>query len=86
MKVYDWILDTIGNTPLVELHNLEKIWFKSKIYAKVEFLNPGGSVKDRVANMMIELARWEENVGKTIVVLLPDTGERYLSTAMFQEN
>ena len=33
----------------------------------------------------IKLAQKEENAGKTIVVLLPDTGERYLSTAMFQE-
>ena len=33
----------------------------------------------------IKLAQREENFGKTIVVLLPDTGERYLSTAMFQE-
>ena len=55
MKVYKSIIDTVGNTPLVELINLEKNYnLKAKIYAKVESFNPAGSVKDRIAKAMIE--------------------------------
>ena len=55
MKIYESITDTIGGTPLVELKNIEKKFnLKAKIIAKVEFFNPGGSVKDRIAKAMIE--------------------------------
>ncbi|MHB1335717.1 MAG: cystathionine beta-synthase [Candidatus Humimicrobiaceae bacterium] len=52
------ILETIGRTPLVKLNNISKD-IKSKIYGKVEFFNPGGSVKDRVGISMIEAAEKE---------------------------
>ncbi|MBP5574685.1 MAG: hypothetical protein J6X50_02950 [Bacilli bacterium] len=46
MKLYKSIIDTIGNTPLVELSNLKKKYdFKARIIAKVERFNPGGSVE-----------------------------------------
>lgn len=54
------ILDIIGNTPLVKLKNLSKE-YKSNIFAKLEYVNPGGSIKDRIAKYMIEKA---ENSGK----------------------
>ena len=45
----------IGNTPLLELTNFEKkMNLKAKVYAKLEFMNPAGSAKDRVARMIIE--------------------------------
>lgn len=48
--LYTSIVDTIGRTPLVELRNIEKdLGLKARIYGKVEFFNPAGSVKDRVA-------------------------------------
>lgn len=53
MKVYDNILETIGNTPLVKLNRLTN-GLKAKVYAKVETTNPGNSVKDRMAVKMIE--------------------------------
>ena len=57
MKVFDTILDTVGGTPLVELHNIERKYnLKARILAKVESFNPGGSVKDRIAKAMIEEA------------------------------
>lgn len=49
------ILDAIGKTPLVRLHRITKN-LPGEIYAKCEFLNPGGSVKDRIAQSMIEAA------------------------------
>ncbi len=49
-KIYDSIIDTIGDTPLVRLPNLTPAWLKPKgeVVAKLEFFNPIGSVKDRI--------------------------------------
>lgn len=55
LKVYDSILDTIGNTPLVRLQNIGRN-LACSLYAKIEFFNPGGSVKDRIALNIIEEA------------------------------
>lgn len=53
-RVFKSFADLIGNTPLVELGNLKnKLGLKANIFAKLEFLNPAGSVKDRVALSMI---------------------------------
>ncbi|GAB4193322.1 MAG: pyridoxal-phosphate dependent enzyme [Thermoflexibacter sp.] len=53
MKYYNSIIETIGNTPLVKLNKVTK-GFKGTILAKVEYFNPGNSVKDRIALKMIE--------------------------------
>lgn len=61
MKVYKQITDLIGNTPLMELSRYEKEHnLKAKIFAKLEYFNPSGSVKDRVAKAMIEDAEKKE--------------------------
>jgi len=55
MKVYKHIDELIGKTPLVELSNIEReLNLEATIYAKVEFFNPAGSVKDRIALAMID--------------------------------
>ena len=65
----------IGKTPLLELtHIEEKLNLKAKIVAKLEYLNPAGSVKDRIARKMIEDA---ENSGKLkpgYVIIEPTSG------------
>jgi len=53
MKYYNSIIDTVGNTPLVKLNSVSK-GIKGTILAKVEYLNPGNSMKDRIALKMIE--------------------------------
>ncbi len=58
MAVFNNILETIGGTPLVKLNNITRD-IKSSIYVKVEYLNPGGSIKDRVAAAMVEAAEKE---------------------------
>ncbi len=55
MKYYNSIIDTIGNTPLVKLNRVTK-GIKGTILVKVEYFNPGHSVKDRIALKMIEEA------------------------------
>ena len=52
-RVYNSILDCVGNTPLVRLNRVTE-GLKCNVYAKVEFFNPAGSIKDRVAKQIIE--------------------------------
>lgn len=56
--IYNSIIDTIGNTPMVRLHKVNK-GIKGNIFVKVEYFNPGNSMKDRVAIKMIEDAEKE---------------------------
>jgi len=53
--VYDSVLDCVGNTPLIRLNGVTR-GLKATVYAKVEFFNPGGSVKDRIAMKIIDAA------------------------------
>ena len=83
MKVYSKIIDTIGKTPLVELTNIEKKYnLKAKIIAKVEYFNPGGSVKDRIAKAMIEKAEKEELINKDTVLVEPTSGNTGIGLSM----
>lgn len=68
MKYYENILELVGNTPLVKLNNLTK-GYKATVLAKLESMNPGGSVKDRIGKSMIEAAEKEGKLkpGGTIV-------------------
>ena len=55
MKTYQKITDLIGNTPLLELTNLEKKFgLEATLLAKLEYFNPAGSVKDRIAKAMVD--------------------------------
>lgn len=67
-KVYNNILETIGNTPLVRLHKTVAD-LPCKVFAKVEFFNPGNSIKDRMALKMLEVAEQEGKIkpGGTII-------------------
>ena len=67
-RVYDNVLEAIGDTPVVRLNRVTE-GLTSEVYAKLEFMNPGGSVKDRIATHMIDKAeqRGEIKPGGTIV-------------------
>lgn len=83
MKVYERIVDTIGNTPLVELKNIEKKYnLKAKIIAKVESFNPAGSVKDRIARAMILDAFDKGLINKDTVLVEPTSGNTGVGLAM----
>src|SRR3954471_24513780 len=62
------ILDTIGNSPLIKLNKITKD-LPCEVYAKVEYFNPGNSIKDRMALKMIEVAEQEGKLkpGGTII-------------------
>ena len=75
MTVYKAISDLIGNTPLVELtHIEEKEGLDSRVVAKVEFFNPAGSVKDRIAKKMIEDAEKAGKIKPGATLIEPTSG------------
>ena len=83
MKVYQHIYETVGHTPLVELTNLEKkLNLGARIIAKVEFFNPGGSVKDRIALAMIEDAESKGLLKPGSVIIEPTSGNTGIGLAM----
>lgn len=74
-KIYTSADMLIGNTPLLELTNIEKeLNLKAKVLAKLEFLNPGGSVKDRVAKAMIDDYEARGLLKKGSVIIEPTSG------------
>lgn len=82
MNVYASVSQLIGKTPLLELTNIEKkLGLKSKVYAKLEFFNPAGSVKDRVALQMIEDAEKQGLLKKGSVIIEPTSGNTGIGLA-----
>ena len=82
MNVYKSVSQLIGKTPLLELTNIEKeLGLKSRIYAKLEYFNPAGSVKDRVALKMIEDAEEKGILKKGSVIIEPTSGNTGIGLA-----
>lgn len=82
MNVYKSVSELIGKTPLLELCNIEKEYnLKGKIFAKLEYLNPAGSVKDRVALQMIEDAEAKGILKKDSVIIEPTSGNTGIGLA-----
>ena len=82
MNVYRSVSELIGKTPLLELTNLEdKLSLKAKLYAKLEYFNPAGSVKDRVALEMIEDAERKGVLKKDSVIIEPTSGNTGIGLA-----
>lgn len=82
MNVYKSVSELIGRTPLLELCNLEKeLDLKAKVFAKLEYFNPAGSVKDRVALKMIEDAEEKGILKKGSVIIEPTSGNTGIGLA-----
>ena len=83
MRIYESIEELIGNTPLLRLKNTEKLLgVQAKIFGKLEYLNPAGSVKDRVAKSMIDDAEKRGLITKGSVVIEPTSGNTGIGIAM----
>lgn len=81
-KVYTNVLNLIGNTPLVEVENIEKeLGLKARVLVKLEYLNPTGSVKDRVAKAMIEDAEEKGMLKEGSVIIEPTSGNTGIGLA-----
>src|SRR3712207_2206326 len=73
MEIYDSLLDTIGNTPLLRMNRLGE-GFACDLVAKLEMLNPGGSVKDRIGIRMIEAAERAGDLKPGGTIVEPTSG------------
>lgn len=81
-NIYQGTLNLIGNTPLVEAANLEKSHgLKAKLLVKLEYFNPAGSVKDRIARAMIEDAEAAGKLKEGSVIIEPTSGNTGIGLA-----
>lgn len=82
MRVYRKITDLIGGTPLLELTNYENAnELNAKIYAKLEYFNPAGSVKDRIAKAMLDDAEEKGILKPGAVIIEPTSGNTGIGLA-----
>lgn len=82
MNVHQSLTELIGNTPLLEVARLEKLWgCNASIYAKLEYFNPLGSVKDRAALYMLKAAEERGDVREGTVIIEPTSGNTGIGLA-----
>ena len=81
-KIYKGALELVGNTPLVEVENIEKeLGLEARILVKLEYFNPAGSVKDRIAKAMIEDAEEKGLLKEGSVIIEPTSGNTGIGLA-----
>ena len=81
-KIYKSADELIGRTPLLELTHIEKKYdLKAKIFAKLEYFNPAGSVKDRIAKAMIDDAEQKGKLNDNSVIIEPTSGNTGIGLA-----
>ncbi len=81
-KIYKGTVDLVGNTPLVEVVNIEKeLSLKATVLVKLEYFNPAGSVKDRIAKAMIEDAEQRGVLKEGSVIIEPTSGNTGIGLA-----
>ena len=82
-KIKDSILDCVGNTPLVRINNIAKAeGLECELLVKCEFLNPGGSVKDRIGRRMINDAEKKGLLKKGDIIIEPTSGNTGVGLSM----
>lgn len=81
MSIYDHVLQTIGRTPLVRVRHLAQP-LACRLYAKLEFLNPGGSVKDRIGYRMVEDAEKQGRIRPGDTLIEPTSGNTGIGIAL----
>lgn len=80
MKIYNNIIELIGNTPLVSINKINKGY--AKVIAKLEYFNPSNSVKDRPAMYMLEMAEKEGLINPDTIIIEPTSGNTGIGLAM----
>ncbi|WP_448919363.1 cysteine synthase A [Eubacterium sp.] len=84
MALYQSVADTIGNTPLVKVNNFEKAYgLEANVYAKLEYFNPAGSVKDRIARAIIDDAVASGKLKEGATIIEPTSGNTGIGIASY---
>lgn len=84
MALYQSVADIIGNTPLVRIKNFEKEYgLEANIYAKLEYFNPAGSVKDRIAKGIIDDAEAQGKIKPGSTIIEPTSGNTGIGIAAY---
>ena len=85
-NIYKSVQELVGNTPLMELTHIEKEYnLAAKILVKLEYFNPAGSVKDRIAKQMIEEAEAEGTLKPGSVIVEPTSGNTGIGLSMIAQ-
>jgi cystathionine beta-synthase len=85
VKYVDSLLDLVGNTPLLRLHKVTDS-ARAMVLAKIEYLNPGGSVKDRIALRMVEAAEADGSLKPGGTIVEPTSGNTGVGLAMVAQS
>ncbi len=80
-KIYDSILDAVGQTPMVRMRSIGRD-LDCEILAKCEFLNPGGSIKDRIGKRMLEEAQKKGRIHPGDTLIEPTSGNTGIGLAL----
>ena len=84
MALYNSVSDIIGNTPLVHITNFEKAYnLAANVYVKLEYFNPAGSVKDRIAKAIIDDAVASGKLKSDSVIIEPTSGNTGIGIASY---
>ena len=82
MKVYKSVTELVGRTPILEVENIEKeMDLKARVLVKLEYFNPAGSVKDRVALNMITEAEKAGKIKAGATIIEPTSGNTGIGLA-----
>ena len=85
-NIYKSVQELVGHTPLLELTHIEKEYnLTAKILVKLEYFNPAGSVKDRIAKQMIEEAETAGTLKPGSVIVEPTSGNTGIGLAMIAQ-
>ncbi len=83
-KIYESVTELIGNTPLLDAKNFAaKVGFNGRLLVKLEYFNPAGSVKDRIAKAMLERAERDGKLKPDSVIIEPTSGNTGIGLASF---
>ena len=83
-KIYGSVTELIGNTPLLDAKNFAtKVGFNGRLLVKLEYFNPAGSVKDRIAKAMLERAERDGKLKPDSVIIEPTSGNTGIGLASF---
>lgn len=81
-KLYSNVLDLIGNTPIVKINGTYEGYKPKNLWAKLEYFNPGGSIKDRVAYNMLKTALDKMQIGPDTIIIEPTSGNTGVGLAL----